>query len=226
MQLKTSMKRIQIDKANSRAIAIIAVTTVITVFCLMSAKALVSQAAYQRKVINEKHKAVDQLRDNVEAAQSLAAQYEVFKKGNPNIIGGEGGADAGEGLSDGENPRIVLDALPSQYDFPALISSVEKIIENSKIDPEGIGGTDEGQDEASSKTSANPQPVPMVFNLNARGNYSSIQGLIKDLERSIRPMDMVTLELTGSSASMQANMNVTTYYQPGTSLVITEKEVK
>jgi len=222
-----SMKRIQIDKANSRAMIIVAVTTVITVFCLMSTKALISQASYQRRVIDQKHKAVDQLIENLKNAKSLSAQYEVFKESDPNIIGGKGGISPGDGPNDGDNPKIVLDSLPGVYDFPALVSSVEKIVTGNHVTPEGIGGTDTGQTTTATQAdTTKPSPTPIPFTLQVSSSYASIQKLMKDLERSIRPMDVAHMELSGSSADMKLSANVTTYYQPGSSLIITEKEVK
>lgn len=224
MKLPVSIKHFQIDKANNMVTLVIAFATVISVFSLMSTKALLSQASYQRRVINEKHKAVDQLKENIKAAKSLSTQYEVFAKADPNIIGGIG-SESSAGLSDGENPRIVLDALPNQYDFPALISSIEKILLNARITPQGIGGTDAGQDGASTP-SANPQPIEMAFSVDATSTYANVQGLIKDLERSIRPIDITNVQFAGSFDTMNVTLLAKTYYQPGVSLIISDKVVK
>lgn len=128
--MKTSVKHLQIDKASNMMMIVVALSSVAIVFSLVSTKTLLSQSSYQKRVLSEKKKAIKQLQDNISAAQTLKTQYDVFVKGNPNIIGGIGGQNAnGPSASgqDGDNAKIVLDALPSEYDFPALISSVEKI---------------------------------------------------------------------------------------------------
>lgn len=227
MKLPVSTKHFQINKANNMIFVVMATSAVITVFCLVSAKALLSQAVYQRKVINEKHKAVDQLKENIKSAKELSAQYTVFKKANPNIIGGQGGDSPGEGPNDGDNPRIVLDALPSQYDFPALMSSIEKIVTNASLIPKGLGGTDEGQDSLNGNDSAvKPEPTEMGFSLEATSSYLGLQTLVKDFERSIRPIDILNVELSGKEDNMALTIQAKTYFQPGKSFVVGEREVK
>ncbi|MBA3757871.1 hypothetical protein H0X09_03330 [Candidatus Saccharibacteria bacterium] len=227
MKLAVSTKHFQINKANNMILVVMAVSAIITVFCLVSAKALLSQASYQRKVISEKDKAVDQLKENVKAGKELAAQYNVFEKADPNIIGGKGGDLPGEGPLDGDNPRIVLDALPSQYDFPALASSVEKIVTSAALIPSELGGTDEGQDSlAAPEPTANPTPSEMGFTLEVSNTYLTLQTLIKDLERSIRPIDVQTVEFAGKEDAMTLTIKARTYFQLGSGFVVGQKEVK
>src|SRR5581483_4664639 len=145
VKLPDTPKRVQIDKTQSTMLAIIIAATVITIFCLMSAKALLSQAAYQRKVVNADHTAVRQLQTNVTNAKELVNQYnQVFEGDSPsNIIGGQNTTDKSAVPPNGDNARIVLDALPSKYDFPALLSSMTKILSNDNIGGASVTGTDE-----------------------------------------------------------------------------------
>ena len=57
----TSSKRIQINKAKTRSVGIIAATVFVTVFSLVSAKSLLQQRNYQAKVIDKKETANEQL---------------------------------------------------------------------------------------------------------------------------------------------------------------------
>jgi hypothetical protein len=233
MQLpfKTSVKHVQINKANNTMLAIAAAAAVVTVFSLLSAKALLSQSSYQHRVLKEKNKAVKQLQENVDAAKALKTQFDIFEAGNPNIIGGLGGVNAGfTGPSDGDNARIVLDALPGQYDFPALTSSIEKIVNNDKVAVQGFSGTDAAptptDDGSSTSDPQTPVASPMAFTLTVTTDYSTSMNLIKDFERSIRPFDITNLTLSGSSSNMNVSIQANTYYQPAMSLQIGHKEVK
>ena len=121
---RQSAKHLQINKANSNMVIIIAVAAFVVVFSLVASRALLEKSSYQRRVIAAKQKASNQLKANVEASKSLQASYKTFVSNPNNIIGGN---PSGSGDNDGDNAKITLDALPSQYDFPALTSSLEKI---------------------------------------------------------------------------------------------------
>lgn len=225
MEIKTSIKHLQINKANTRILIIIAVTSIVTAFSLMSTKALFQQSMYQRKVLGERNKAVKLLEANVESAKKLKAQYDVFEEGDPNIIGGQGGENAGAGLSDGDNAQIALDALPSQYDFPALISSIEKIVNEKHLTIQGISGIDAG-DQSGEVSSAQPQSQSMAFSLNTQSDYQAVLTLLKEFERSIRPFDITAFSITGSASSITSNIQGNTYFQPSVSLKPEEKVIR
>ncbi len=225
MAAPLSIKHLKIIRAGNQLTTIVTAAVVISVFCLLSTKSLLSQSSYQRRVLAAKNTAANQLKVNASTANQLLAQFKVFEDNNPNIIGGQGGANPGSGPSDGDNARIVLDALPSQYDFPALVSSLEKILNNEGISAQSVGGTDQGQ-VARSSSLGNSQPVPLTFSVDASGNYKSIQQLINDLERSIRPMDITNLSLSGTQSNMHVSINATTYYQPATNFTVTQRELR
>jgi hypothetical protein len=210
---------------------VVAISSVVAVFSLMSAKALLSQSSYQHKVLSEKNKAIQQLKDNVDAANKLKTQYDIFAKQDPNIIGGSGGENAGTGAKDGDNARIVLDALPSQYDFPALITSIEKVVGDAHVTLQGLNGTDEGKDSnvpgsASSAAGGSADPIPITFSVGILSDYKNSEKLVEDFEHSIRPIDITTFSLNGSSSNITTSMQANTYYQPSISLQIQQKEVK
>lgn len=224
MAIHISVRHIDINKANNRLAITVAVAVIVSVFCLMSAKSLLSQSSYQRRVLKEKHTAANQLKANVNAAKQLMVQYKVFQEGNPNIIGGQGGTNAGNGPSDGDNAKIVLDSLPSQYDFPALVSSVEKILAQEGITVQGIGGTDQGQ--PSNDSTGSPQPVDMTFSVDALTSYDGSRKLVEDFERSIRPIDVNNIQMSGTQDTLHFTINSTTYYQPAKSFTVGQKEVR
>lgn len=231
-----------IDKANNLMFAAVATSAMVVVFSLLSAKALLSQSSFQHKVLKAKNSAVNQLKSNLSAANTLKNQFDVFEKGNPNIIGGQGGVNTtANGPSDGDNARIVLDALPSQYDFPALTSSLEKIVNNDHVSVQGIGGTDNSGPTSGGSTATSTTPTStstaspssqtssaqsIPFTITAQTSYANSKTLILDFERSIRPIDITNLVLQGSSSNTTVNIQANTYYQPGVSLQISHKELK
>ena len=215
MAIHVSSKHLQIDKAKSTVAVIIAVTSIVTIFCLVSSKALLSQAAYQRKVLHQRRQAVSQLRTDATQANQLVDNYkQIFQGNNPaNIIGGKNTTDPNAIPPDGDNSRVVLDALPTKYDFPALITSVANILTKDGIASPSIGGSDQST-SIDSKPSAKPQPTVIQISIGGNSSYKGVQTLIADLERSIRPFDVTSVQIAGSGSQISISLAVNTYFQP------------
>src|SRR6185295_4516028 len=111
--LAKSSKRVQVDKAQTTLFLIVAGAALITVFGLVASKSYFSEAAYLNRVAGEKQTALDQLKANKNAVTELVQKYNDFAAKDTNIISG---SKAGTGPRDGDNPRLILDALPSKYD--------------------------------------------------------------------------------------------------------------
>lgn len=213
-------KRTLIVKANRNIVVATSLAAFVLIFALVAGRAMVGQIAYQQRVIDAKKEALATAQADLEALDSLEASYRQFVASNPNVLGGNA---TGEGELDGDNARIVLDALPSKYDFPALTTSLEELIINQNLQIIGISGTDEEADQ-SDEASPDPVPIEMPFQVQATGSYGSVQDLIEVLRRSVRPFQIQTLEIAGSESSMTITIDAQTYYQPEKNLKI-ETEV-
>lgn len=222
MKMQFSTKRIQINQANTQIVILVAVAAFIATFSLVASQSLLSKRSYQNKVIAKKEKAVQQLIDNKAAVTSLATAYKEFMDRPQNIIGGN---PAGSGDRDGDNSKIILDALPSKYDFPAVTSSIEKIVAQEGIKLESIAGADdEVAQKAGNKSHAEPVEIP--FDFSAVAVYGSMQGLLRNLELSIRPFEIVKISFKGSDAETTMAVTAKTYYLPAKSLSITKEVVE
>ncbi len=195
----------------------------VLVFTLVAGKSLFGQVSYQNRVIDAKKTALKQLQADLAARDSLEQSYKVFVADDPNVLGGQANGTADR---DGDNAKLVLDALPSKYDFPALTTSLEKVITEQNLKITGISGTDEEANQQTNQTSPNPAPIPMPFQIQVTGGYTSIQALVDVLQRSIRPFQIQTLELSGDESSMSASITAQTFYQPEKSLEINQKVVQ
>lgn len=222
-KVRVSTKRLMIDKTNGRIVVITAIAAFIMVFTLVAAKALISQAAYQNRVIKADKTALNQLKSDIQATNSLVTSYQAFVSTSQNVIGGN---PQGSGGKDGDNAKIVLDALPSEYDFPALATSLEKLLTSQKVQIESINGTDEEATQQATLSSPKPQPVAMPFQISVTGSYPALQGLINTFGNSIRPMQIQTMQLSGDESNMSLTISAQTYYQPQKELSITTKEIK
>ena len=218
-----STKRMQIDKANARIVVYVSVAAFILVFSLVATKMLVSQATYQNRVIGIKRAAVNQLKTDISATSQLKVAYQGFVDTSQNVIGGN---PKGAGAQDGDNTKIVLDALPSGYDFPGLTTSLETLLGSQNVKINSIAGTDDEVAQSSNQSSVNPQPVPIPFSITVQGDYTGIQNVLGAFEKSIRPIQVQTLNITGSQGKLTLNVTAQTYYQPAKSLNIKKEVVK
>lgn len=222
-QTHISLKRVGVDKTNSRIVAITAGAGFFIVFFLVSSYLLFGQLTYQNRVIGKKKAAVEQLQDNIEARDSLVTSYEAFVDAPQNLLGGN---PSGNGPKDGSNAKLVLDALPSNYDFPALTSSLEKLLLEQRVKITSITGTDEEAVRAEEQLTASPSPIETPFEFSVSGDYAGIQRVITAMELSIRPFQVLTTQVTGDEQNLTLKLTGKTYYQPSKGLHIQKEVVK
>ena len=221
-----SIKHDIIEKANTYMFVSISIAVFIVVFCLFAAKALVDHAGYQQKVIQEKKTALKVLKDNKTRADSLKESYANFAGESINILGGNA---TGNGPRDGDNAKLVLDALPPELDFPALSTSIEKILVDGGYIIQAIGGNDSASADASGDSQGGTTvsgPVEIEFPFSVNASPEAALGLLQTLELSIRPFTVRALEIEGSGNSLDLTIKMNTYYQPSSSLQVSTKVVR
>jgi hypothetical protein len=222
---RISIKRNLIDKANTAIVAATASAGFVVVFSLVASFTLIGQMRYQSHVIAAKKLAVTQLKSDVSATNSLVTSYKSFIGTPQNLIGGNP-TQSSTGAQDGDNAKIVLDALPSSYDFPALATSLEKVLGSQNVNIQSINGVDDEIAQNSNQSSTTPTPIAIPFQFAVSGNYASIQNVPKALEASIRPIQVQTIELTGDQSNLTLSVTAQTFYQPAKDLKIHTKVVK
>lgn len=221
---KISTKRVEIDKANTQMIAAVAGAAFVTIFCLVASRAVFMQNQYLARVTTAKEKANTQINDNLEAFKTLERSYKSFDSAGVNIINGN---RTGNGDNDGSNSKIILNALPSSYDFPALASSIEKILKDNSMTVGSITGTDDQLNQQSNLSSSNPEPVPMQFSFTVENaNYDATKKLLSALQRSTRPIHVDSIDMSGGQNNLLLTVNAHTYYQPAKNVNIKSEVVK
>jgi hypothetical protein len=209
---KISAKHLLVDKNNNIILYAAAITVAVVIFAIIAANALAKQMSYQSKVITFRDQANKLLQSNVAAADSIVEAYQQFEGASESVIGT---AD--------KNPVVILNALPSKYDFPALTASIEALVRDSGASLKAITGVDE--EALAEQDSINPQPIEIPFQINATGNLASIQLLVNKMELSIRPFKIVSLSLMAQDTAIDATISAVTYYQPEKLLDISQYTV-
>lgn len=208
---KISAKQLAIDKANSTMVIILAVASFITIFSLVASKSLLSQRSYQSRVIEQKEIARDQVEKNLEEVKKLKASYDAFEQQSPNLLGGN---PQGTGNMDGSNPKIIIDALPVKYDYPALLSSLEKMLNERNYQITGLEGKDDELAQSQNTQSASPQATEMPFSVTVRAGGSATKDILDIFERSIRPMQIQRIVISDEANDPEIVISGKTYFQP------------
>lgn len=245
---RVSTKKILIDKANSTIVIAVGIAAFISAFSLVTSRSLLAKRSYQARVIHAQEQARDQLVKNIEAVDNLKSSYQSFAGRQANIIGG---SSSGTGERDGDNAKIVLDALPSKYDFPALVASLEKIMDERNFVILSIAGFDEEATRnqsggggavqplipgASASTTTAPtttqtqtggDATPMPFELSAKGSYAPLTDLLKIYQYSIRPIHSDKVLFTANDdGTVTLKVIGKSYFQAEKTLSITEEVVQ
>jgi Tfp pilus assembly protein PilO len=226
---KKLTKQVLIDKADTRMLVFAGIAAFTFVFALFSGKSLISELTYQSRLSDVKQTALTQLQTDKFAETSLVDSYQTFIGSTTNIIGG---TSSGSGTNSGNNGQIVLDALPSKYDFPAMLTSVNNLLSTSGVQIVSISGTDNQLTQQAFQTSSTPTPIPMLFNFVVDGSYQNIQNLFNTFQNSIRPFQFKTVSISaasassGSSGGLTLSATVQTYYQPEKIFSVTSEVVQ
>lgn len=226
VKLKPSAKHIQISKANQAVIVATAIAVCITVFGIFTGKVLLERRSHQAKVIAKKEAALKQLKENVDAKNKIVASYKVLVSKPDNIIGGSSSPTA-TGPNDGDNARLILDALPSTYDFPALATTIEYMLRSNGFAIDSLTGTDDEVNQAANTLGTEPVEMPISFGVR-NTDYDGTVKVIDLLDKSIRPfvIDSLSLEKTGTGKVMKLTIEAKTYYLPARSFTITKEVIK
>jgi hypothetical protein len=210
-------KRIQLDKANQLIFGSLAFTVFIFIFALFATKDLISQGSYQNRVISKQIIAKNNLDTDLSAISSLKSSYKAFVDQPQNLLGGN---PAGSGNNDGNNSKIILDALSSSFDPNAWnlnFSSLNTLL------GQGPGFVSLGATSAAASSTASaasgsssPKATPVQLSGTFSTGLNNIQGTLDLLNKPIIPIQVNTMVFTAATAGQSPTVNytATSYYQP------------
>lgn len=209
-----SVKRVAISKDQARIVLTIALAGAIIAFSLVASRVFFAKMRHQSRVIDTKEEALAQLESNLDEVKKLESAYLTFENAQESILGNP----------EEKNSRVVLDALPSKYDFAAVLTSIENILQQGTYEINRIEGID--QELEAVQESSTPEPVEIPLSVTVSTNYQGTQQLTNDLYRSIRPMNIRAIKISGDDAELEYQVDFSTYYQPAKKLDISTKVVK
>lgn len=217
-------KRQQIANANRQMFIWVTVAAVVVAVCAVVALNFVQRIIYQAKVNNKLTDTSSILTKSVATIDDLMANVDklsVNKNLNlPQLRQGDSTAF-----------QVVLDALPTENDKTSLGASLQdRILAPSGVTINQISVTSTGGAAAApgdtSSSDIKPTAQPITFSVVVQGTYDSIQTVIQDIERTIRPITIDSVNLQGTDSKLQATISATTYFVPKVNYVLGSEEVK
>lgn len=225
MSENTSFKRMQIDKATRNMILVASASAFITIFCLIAGRSLLTILSYQNKVITQQQAALDTLNSDISTVNKLTSSYQAFNNAPTNVLGA---SSTGSGQNQGNNAKIILDALPSEFIYPAITNTIQNLFNNQGVKVNGVSVTNAGGAAASTSTTNAPAisaPIPIPISFSVTGTYQQTQAVLTLVNRSIMPIQILNMSFTGDQSNMTLSVSAQTYYQPAVGFSITTKAV-
>lgn len=210
-------KRQQIEVAGRVMFVWVAIAASALSFCAATGQYLFVRWQHNNNVMAAKQKAADTLAENIKNSQNLIKEVD--------------GLVADQALNyvktDPKDPntKSVLDALPTTFDPAALATSLQQVVlSRSSVAIDNISVPQEL--EVPTQEAMQPIPQEMTFSFIISGSYDSIKQAIADIEKTIRPIKIVSINLAGSDNNLRASVEAITYYQPSKSVSVGEENIK
>jgi hypothetical protein len=218
-----SEKHKLIENSNTKVLLAVAIATFVVVFSIFASKTLISQSAYQNKVISKKETALKKMKENMESLTTLKATYDSFQAESLNILGGN---PSGTGPIDGSNAKIVLDALPDKYDFPAISTSFSNLFSVGGYDTGPIGGSEDTALASNNTPTANVTPVSVPYSFNVTSSLDGTRKLFDLLDRTIRPIYVDTIKFQIADGVVETSVEMHTFFTQPKTFIVGSEEVK
>lgn len=224
-QLTGVKKRQQIAGTRKEVLMWVAIASAVVVICLVVGMNIFQRIQYQMKVNAEISKTAKTMETNVKAVDGLIKNVNDLRA---NRLLTAPGLKA----DDSTVFQVVIDALPTENDSVSLSSSLQnKILNRSGVTIEQISVDGESSsssnddDEVTTSSVEFPVAQPINFRISIVGTYESIKQTLADIERTIRPIIINSLEISGTDDRLTATIQATTYYSSNVNFQVGEKEV-
>lgn len=218
-------KRTQITKANRIMLLWIAISSVIVGSTLVVAFVLGQKLFYNEKVLVEKQKTVTTLERNNAAIPELQNQVRILDTSEALA--------AAKARDEDQSLQVILDALPSDANSPALGASLQDkllsginglVIESLQVDlVKGIESFSAGDTEDASLSGLENQ---ITFRFSVSGSEKALKEVLTNLERSIRAIDVTSLRIESQGEKQLMTVQARAFYEPARTLELYDKVVR
>lgn len=227
-------KRQQISKANRTMFLWVAGASALVGIGIVVAVLLTQRLFFNEKVLAVKGTTLSTLEQNIKNVDTLKRNIQVMNTNQALIDSMVAGED--------QPIRVVLDALPSDANSSAFGSSLQQYFLNDpllKVDSfnvDAVAGieskdattatTDAASDVTTPANAATPT-IAFSFSVSTDAtNISALKTLLQKLERSIRTINVTSLDVEMQSSRVVLTVNGEAYYQPAVTVQLKDQVVK
>lgn len=197
-------KRQQIRTANKTVFAWIITASIVLGICVVVSQFFVRELVFRAKILGALGETNSTIEKNIKSYDGLKAEV-VKLVANSNL----------GGLRKGDNStalQVIIDALPTEENRASLASSMQSEV----LGPSGVTiNSFSVIDTSTASATATSTSIPSFsFTFTITGNYAQITQAVRNLERSIRPLNIQSIDLQGNDQQLRADITAVTYYQP------------
>jgi len=219
-------KRTQIDMTNRTMFIWVAGVSVLLGFAIVGSIFLIQMIVFNEKVLAEKSKTVSTLEIDNKNIVELQNQVRAL--------------DANQALINSKTPsedkaiQVILDALPSEANSFALGASLQnKLLANidgltlNSLQVDSVAGVESLDDNAVSlDTSTTAVQNEITFSFSVSGSVDALKTVLKNLENSIRTIDITTLQIENEGEGLNMKVGARAFYEPAKVVELKDKTVK
>lgn len=221
----TLRKRQQIENAGRTMFMWVAIASVVVGVAGVLSASLYERLAFNNKIIGKMNETANTLKANNETADTL--------KENVRVLNTDEDLLNTPRLESSEPVSVVLDALPSQPNSSALGASLQQkllslegvTIESLIVEP--ISGVeDDSENSTTSEASNNKIAFSFTITTGASGGADRFRQVLRNLEKSIRVVDLQTTRLEQRNDKLTLNATGTAFYQLEKKVELKDEAVK
>ena len=216
-------KRQQIGAANKTVFLWIIIASVVVGVCAVTIQFMFRQMMFNSKINHELSITNTDIKKNIASYDSLKSDVDkLTADSNLNI------------LQKGEEStplQVVIDAMPTLEDRAALATSMQlEVLKPSGVTIESFGvsnnepsvaiGATTTPDKADLKERKTDNQLKIedipafTVDFSIAGTFDQVQQALRDMERSIRPINIVSLDIDGNSNKLTLTISALAYYIP------------
>lgn len=220
-------KRQKIDSARKTLFIWVVVASIAIVVCAVMTVFLIRQMLFNFNIIGAKFQTNSTLQRNIDTFDELKKNVNKTLVGNADL--------ARLRIAPTDTPQqVVIDALPTTDDRAALGASLQqKVLAGAgvRIDSLAVadGTSGAAAPVATDATAAGNnalEPAPIEFDITLSGNYDQLKAAVENLQRSIRPFDILSMKIDGSGDTLKAALKLRTYYLPAKTVQLQKEMIK
>lgn len=216
-------KRQQIDSSKRTMFIVVAVVALVSGIALVVSFFLVQQILFHGKVISAKQSTLDTIKSNIAVVDDL--------KNNVRVLDTNTALNSVRTSEESSALQVILDALPAESNADALGASLQirfaGEVSGLKVDSLVVTPTDiEDVSGGSTDSDSDGGASRIGFTMSVSGSADMLKEFLTRLERSIRVIEITSVDIRTGSDGLTMNLIGRAYYEPGRNIELGTKVVK